>query len=104
MTDAVFNVAVLIGPDSLVAGKYRKVSLPRGESMGASSGSDYPVFTTRFGRVGMMVCYDGFFPEVARELSNRRGGGHCMAGLGVQPSARVRPCLRESRLPSKQYV
>jgi predicted amidohydrolase len=26
---------------------------------------------TRFGKVGMMVCYDGFFPEVARELANR---------------------------------
>ena len=25
---------------------------------------------TRFGKVGMMVCYDGFFPEVARNLSN----------------------------------
>jgi hypothetical protein len=36
-----------------------------------SPGADYPVFQTRFGKVGMMVCYDGFFPEVARELSNR---------------------------------
>ena len=28
------------------------------------------MFETRFGKVGMMVCYDGFFPEVARELTN----------------------------------
>src|SRR5262249_785279 len=27
----VYNVAVLLGPDGKVAGKYRKVSLPRGE-------------------------------------------------------------------------
>jgi predicted amidohydrolase len=27
----IYNVAVLIGPDGKVAGKYRKVSLPRGE-------------------------------------------------------------------------
>ena len=33
-------------------------------------GDEYPVFDTRFGKVGMMICYDGFFPEVARELSN----------------------------------
>src|SRR5690242_14492412 len=26
---------------------------------------------TRFGKVGMMVCYDGFIPEVARELANK---------------------------------
>jgi predicted amidohydrolase len=68
----VYNVAVLIGPDGAVIGKYRKVTLPTGEGeRGVAPGSEYPVFTTRFGKVGMMVCYDGFFPEVARELSNR---------------------------------
>ena len=68
----IYNVATLIGPDGKVTGKYRKVTLPRGEiEAGVMPGSEYPVFTTRFGNVGMMICYDGFFPEVARELSNR---------------------------------
>ena len=68
----VYNVAVLIGPDGSVVGKYCKVCLPRGEiDGGVAPGTEYPVFETRFGRVAMMVCYDGFFPEVARELSNR---------------------------------
>jgi predicted amidohydrolase len=67
-----YNVAALIGPDGSLAGKYRKVCLPRSEiSAGLQPGSEYPVFETRFGKLGMMVCYDGFFPEVARELSNR---------------------------------
>ena len=67
----IYNVAVLIGPDGKVVGKYRKVCLPRGEIEGGiSPGKTYPVFQTRFGKVGMMVCYDGFFPEVARHLSN----------------------------------
>ncbi|MCA9015534.1 MAG: carbon-nitrogen hydrolase family protein, partial [Planctomycetaceae bacterium] len=66
----VYNVAVLIGPDGAIVGKYRKVTLPRGEiEGGVTPGSEYPVFDTRFGKVGMMICYDGFFPEVARELS-----------------------------------
>jgi len=66
----VYNVAVLIGPDGNIVGKYRKVTLPRGEiEGGVTPGSEYPVFETRFGKVGMMICYDGFFPEVARELS-----------------------------------
>ena len=68
----IYNVAVLLGPDGEVAGKYRKVCLPRSEvSAGIAPGSEYPVFNTRFGKLGMMVCYDGFFPEVARELTNR---------------------------------
>ncbi len=68
----IYNVAVLIGPDGEIVGKYRKVTLPRGEIEGGiTPGEDYPVFETRIGKIGMMVCYDGFFPEVARELSNR---------------------------------
>lgn len=67
----VYNVAALIGPDGQLVGKYRKVTLPRGEIEGGiTPGKSYPVFETRLGKVGMMICYDGFFPEVARELSN----------------------------------
>lgn len=66
----VYNVAVLLAPDGSLAGKYRKVCLPRGEvEKGVAPGSEYPVFQTRFGKLGMMVCYDGFFPEVARRLT-----------------------------------
>ncbi len=68
----VYNTAVLLSPDGKLIGKYRKVCLPHGEVQeGIAPGSDYPVFDTKFGKVGLMVCYDGFFPEVARELANR---------------------------------
>jgi len=67
----VYNAAVLIGPDGEVDGKYRKVTLPTSEADGGiCPGNAYPVFDTRFGKVGMMICYDGFFPEVARRLTN----------------------------------
>ena len=66
----IYNVAVLIGPDGKLIGKYRKVALPRTEiEAGIAPGHEYPVFDTHFGKVGMMICYDGFFPEVARQLS-----------------------------------
>jgi predicted amidohydrolase len=66
----VYNTAALISPDGELVGKYRKVTLPRGEvEWGVQPGNEYPVFDTRFGKVGMMVCYDGFFPEVARQLT-----------------------------------
>lgn len=69
-TNLVYNVAVLIAPDGKVAGKYRKTSLPRSENIsGMVPGDSYPVFDTKFGKLGMMVCYDAFFPEVARRLA-----------------------------------
>lgn len=68
----IYNTAALIGPDGKFIGKYRKVALPRSEEeAGIVPGNDYPVFDTRLGKIGMMICYDGMFPEVARQLSNR---------------------------------
>ncbi len=102
----VYNVAVLIGPDGKVAGKYRKVCLPRGEAdNGVTPGSEYPVFETRFGKLGMMVCYDGFFPEVARELT--KGGAEVIAWpvWGCNPLlARARACENHIYLVSSTYT
>ncbi len=102
----VYNVAVLIGPDGKVVGKYRKVCLPRGEiEGGVTPGDDYPVFDTRFGRVGMMVCYDGFFPEVARELSNRGAEVIAWPVWGCNPLlARARACENHVYLISSTYT
>jgi len=101
----VYNVAVLIGPDGQVVGKYRKVCLPRGEVEGGlAPGSEYPVFPTRFGKVGLMVCYDGFFPEVARELSNRGAEVIAWPVWGCNPLlARARACENHVYLVSSTY-
>jgi len=100
-----FNVAVLIGPDGKVAGKYRKVCLPDGEyDKGMSPGSDYPVFDTRLGKIGMMICYDGFFPEVARELSNRGAEIIAWPVWGCNPDqARARACENQVYLVGSTY-
>lgn len=67
---AVYNTAVLLDREGRVAGKYRKVYLPREEvERGLTPGSSYPVFETDFGRVGLMICYDVFFPDPARALA-----------------------------------
>jgi predicted amidohydrolase len=65
-----FNTGVLIDRTGKIAGKYRKVQLPFEEvSRGIAPGSDFPVFATEFGRVGMLICHDASFPEAARELA-----------------------------------
>jgi predicted amidohydrolase len=101
----IHNVAVLLGPDGQVQGKYRKVCLPRGEvAAGVAPGNDYPVFNTRFGKVGMMVCYDGFFPEVARELSNRGAEVIAWPVWGCNPLlASARACENHVYLVSSTY-
>ena len=102
----IYNVAVLIGPDGDVVGKYRKVCLPRGEiEGGVTPGKDYPVFDTRFGKVGMMVCYDGFFPEVARELSNAGAEVIAWPVWGCNPLlAEARACENHAYVVSSTYT
>jgi predicted amidohydrolase len=101
----IYNVAVLLDPDGKVAGKYRKVCLPRGEvSEGIAPGHEYPVFRTRFGKVGMMVCYDGFYPEVARRLSNNGAEVIAFPVAGCHPLlAAARACENHVYLVSSTY-
>jgi predicted amidohydrolase len=102
----IYNAAVLLGPEGRLLGKYRKVCLPPGEAeKGVAPGSDYPVFSTRFGNVGLMVCYDGFFPEVARELSNRGAEVIAWPVWGCNPLlARARACENHVYLVSSTFM
>lgn len=101
----VYNSAVLLGPDGGLIGKYRKTCLPRSEvDAGVCPGHEYPVFDTRFGKLGLMVCYDGFFPEVARELANRGAEVIAWPVWGCNPMlARARACENHVYLVSSTY-
>lgn len=70
--DHLFNVAVLIGPAGLI-GCYRKVHLPYLGVDRFTTPGDRPfeVFEAAGVRIGMLICYDGGFPEAARVLSIR---------------------------------
>lgn len=69
---AVYNTSVLIDRGGVLKGKYRKVYLPREELEGGiTPGSEFPVFDTDFGRVGMMICWDVQYPDPARGLALR---------------------------------
>lgn len=68
----IYNTAVLLDRAGNLAGKYRKVYLPREEvEQGLTPGNDYPVFPTDFGTVGLMICYDVFFADPARALATK---------------------------------
>lgn len=67
--DLFYNTAVLIDREGRIAGKYRKVHLAMSEGeAGLTPGSEYPVFDTDFGRIGILICWDEWFSEPARIL------------------------------------
>lgn len=104
--DRVYNTAVLLGPDGTLLGRYRKVCLPHSEvEAGVTPGSEYPVFATKFGKVGLMVCYDGFFPEIARELTIRGAEVIAWPVWGCNPLlARARACENHVFVVSSTYT
>ena len=66
-----YNTAVLIGPEG-IAGKYRKIHpwYPSEYPVPVEWGDlGYPVFNTNIGKIGMLICYDVWFPEPARILA-----------------------------------
>jgi predicted amidohydrolase len=70
--DRIHNTALLVGRDGSLLGRYRKMSLPDEEIEGGiTPGADTPVFDTDFGRVGLFICWDSTYPEVARALAAR---------------------------------
>ncbi|PRA24916.1 nitrilase family protein [Pseudomonas poae] len=66
-----FDTAVLLGPDGLI-GKYRKAHLWNKEKLWFSPGNlGFPVFETPIGRIGLLICWDIWFPEVPRILTQQ---------------------------------
>lgn len=65
-----FNTAVLIGPNGLI-GSYRKVHLPYLGVDRFTTPGDRPFEVLEAGgvRIGMLICYDGGFPEATRVLA-----------------------------------
>jgi predicted amidohydrolase len=68
--DIVYNTQVLIGPEGYV-GKQRKLHLSRDEVFYYKGGRELPVFDLGPCKVGIVICYDNQFPEVARVLALR---------------------------------
>jgi predicted amidohydrolase len=64
------NMAVLIDSAGRIVGSYTKTHLTQLElDAGFLPGEELPVFDLEWGRIGIMICFDNSFPEVARVLA-----------------------------------
>ena len=67
----IYNSSYLLDREGIEIGRYRKCNLTYGEvNKGLSHGAEYPVFDLDFGKVGIMICFDNYFPESAASLGN----------------------------------
>ena len=87
MAGVFYNTAAVFDADGSYLGKYRKHHIPHchpgfWEKFYFTPGNaGYPVFETRYGKVGVYICYDRHFPEGARILGIE-WRGDCFQSFG----------------------
>jgi predicted amidohydrolase len=85
----IYNTAAFVGPEGLI-GKYRKMHLPTHsvfeEKRYFRPGYQTAVFDTALGRIGLIICYDIFFPELSR--LTRLKGAQLIVCISASPSTR----------------
>jgi len=104
--EKVFNTAYLLDRGTL-AGSYRKMHLfsLMGEDRALDSGDSYLVADTSVGRIGVMICYDLRFPELARRLALE--GAEIVVVPGEWPKPRAehwRTLLRARAMENQLFV
>ncbi|MGD8544967.1 MAG: carbon-nitrogen hydrolase family protein, partial [Candidatus Bathyarchaeota archaeon] len=85
----IYNTAVLVGPKGII-GKYQKMYLPTHsvfeEKRYFRPGYHTAVFETKLGKIGLIICYDVFFPEVSRLA--RLEGAQMIICISASPATR----------------
>jgi predicted amidohydrolase len=83
------NAAVLVNPNGVI-GKYRKMYLPTHsvfeEKRYFRPGYKSAVVSTNLGNIGLIICYDIFFPEVTRLA--RLDGAQLIVCISASPAVR----------------
>jgi len=85
----IYNAAVFVGPKGII-GKYHKMYLPTHsvfeEKRYFRHGYQTATFDTELGKIGVIICYDIFFPEVTR--LTRLNGAQLIVCISASPAVR----------------
>ena len=96
----IYNTSVLIHPNGTVDA-YKKWFLPTAgpfeEKIFFDQGEELPVFNTPFGKIGLLICYDLNFPELAKALTLQ--GADLLICISASPSTTRR--YFETLLPAR---
>ena len=99
-----YDSSVLVGPKGYI-GKYRKTHLFMNEKKIFTHGNlGFNVFDTEVGRIGLMICFDYMFPEVARVLALKGADIICNPVNLVSPPSRVMTAMRARALENGVYA
>jgi predicted amidohydrolase len=64
-----YNTSTLINDSGEILGKYRKIKLWNGEKKYLDAGDKIFIFKTKFGKIGLEICWDLAFPEITKQMA-----------------------------------
>lgn len=64
--NVIYNSSILIDDEGEILAKYRKTHPFPSERQWTTPGNEVVVVETKLGKIGMIICYDGDFPELSR--------------------------------------
>lgn len=86
-TRRLFNSSILVAPDGRAVA-YRKVYPanfgPFEEGLYFGRGEELPLVDTKLGKIGLLICYDSFFPELAKAYALK--GADLLAIISASPA------------------
>ncbi len=87
--DNIYNTSYIVDSTGEIAGTYNKVHLFSlyGEHNWFRRGESIATFPTSIGRIGVMICYDLRFPELARKMA--LDGAEIICVSALWPLARI---------------
>ena len=65
----VYKRQALISSEGEIVGVYRKTHIYPTEKQWSTAGNKAEVFETPFGKIGIVICYDGDYPELCRVMA-----------------------------------
>jgi formamidase len=96
--DEIFNTAIVFSPEGELVTRHRKL-MPWAPFEKTTAGSETSVFDIPgIGRIGLMICYEGWFPEIARGLALKG------AEVIVQPSLTTTPDRAEELVLARAHA
>lgn len=101
------NTTAVLDADGAYLGKYRKMHIPDDpayfEKFYFTPGDlGYKVFQTKYAKVGVLICWDQWYPEAAR-LTALTGAEVLTQLLSAGPLHRMMPPIRNSIMPGKLF-
>lgn len=98
-----YNTAVLLGPDGQLLGKYRKQKLQH-ELVRNTPGNDSTVFTTPFGKLGVMICADRTESGIVRKFCSAGADFLICPSGGMFGSAKNDPIVQARSRENRKYI